>query len=101
MKLEIRHLFHSHLRKIADLNSLENPSDIWNQYVTLDIALPATSTPFFTPWYDVGVFKNTLTSYHKGNFGSIHKLYNIRFMYGPNFTRSRTPFQVSDNKLTH
>lgn len=46
MKLEIRHLFHSHLRKIADLNSLENPSDIWNQYVTLDIALPATSTPF-------------------------------------------------------
>lgn len=41
MTLEIRHLFHSHLRKIADLNSLENPSD-----VTLDIALPATSTPF-------------------------------------------------------
>ena len=28
MKLEIRHLFHSHLRKIADLNSLENPSDM-------------------------------------------------------------------------
>ena len=31
----------------------------------------------------------------------LHKLYNIRFMYGPNFTRSRTPFQVSDNKFTH
>ena len=30
MKLKIRHLFHSHLRKIADLNSLENPGDIWN-----------------------------------------------------------------------
>lgn len=30
MTLEIRHLFHSHLRKIADLNSLENPGDIWN-----------------------------------------------------------------------
>ena len=28
MKLEIRHLFHSHLRKIADLNSLENPGDM-------------------------------------------------------------------------
>ena len=70
MKLKIRHLFHSHLRKIADLNSLENPSDIWNQYLTLDIALPTTSTPFFPPWYDVGVFKNTPTSYHDGNFGS-------------------------------
>ena len=86
MKLEIRHLFHSHLRKIADLNSLENPGDL---------------DSFFTPWYDVSVFKNTPTSYHEGNFGSIHKLYNIRFMYGPNFTRSRTPFQVSDNKFTH
>ena len=100
MKLEIRHLFHSHLRKIADLNSLENPSDM-KPVCDVGYCSSRDLNSFFTPWYDVGVFKSTLTSYHEENFGSIHKLYNIRIMYGPNFTRSRTPFQVSDNKFTH